>query len=264
MNCKIVLRNIRKEFKEYVTNAKLKSVVLGISGGIDSAIVAAIVKPVCENLKFKLIGVSLPSSSNKNEEVWRANEVMFNLCTEYKAICIDDFVNSFKTVLMPDVVTKEDKIAVGNIKARCRMITLYNIAFMNKGMVLGTDNLTEYNLGFWSLHGDVGDFSAIQYLWKTEVYALSQYIVDTELKDNPKSAKALQDCIDAVPTDGLGITNSDLDQIGVKTYAEVDNIFKDYLTDGSRKDSPVIQRHLRTEFKRSNPYCISRKRLFKE
>jgi len=262
MDSQLVLNNIRKEFKEYITKTKLKSVILGISGGMDSALVAAIVKPVCDDIGVKLIGISLPSASNKKLEVDRADMIMYHFCTESQTIKINDYVQTFRSNLLPTtLVSKEQKISFGNMKARTRMMILYHIAYENSGMVLGTDNLTELNLGFWTLHGDVGDYSMIQYLWKSEVYELSQWIVDNELLMRQEAAQALIRCIEAVPTDGLGITNSDLDQIGVKTYAEVDTIFKEYFAEGKHKDSPVIQRHLRTQFKRDNPHIITRETL---
>jgi NH3-dependent NAD+ synthetase len=82
-------------------------------------------------------------------------------------------------------------------------------------------------VGFWTLHGDVGDFGLIQNLWKTDVYDLSKWIQD---KSMGIQADALKACIEATPTDGLGITNSDLDQLGASTYNEVDKILKTWLT----------------------------------
>jgi NAD+ synthetase len=155
------------------------------------------------------------------------------------------------------------KIASGNVKARIRMILLYDIARRVDGMVLGTDNLTEYLLGFWTLHGDVGDYSPIQYLWKTEVYALSQHLIKECGEDR---SRVLLSCIEATPTDGLGITHSDLDQLGAGCYEEVDKILKAYLAGKLPKkmmDHPVIQRHLRSKFKRNNPFNISRATLLK-
>jgi len=93
-----------------------------------------------------------------------------------------------------------------------------------------TDNTTEYLLGFWSLHGDVGDYGMIQGLWKTEVYDMSEWLVNNELIGN--DAVALSSCINCQATDGLGISNTDLDQImpGWKGssrdgYKKVDEIF---------------------------------------
>jgi NH3-dependent NAD+ synthetase len=108
-------------------------------------------------------------------------------------------------------------------------------------------------LGFWTLHGDVGDYGLIQNLWKTEVYELALYIAKEELKDG--LACTLQACIDATPTDGNGVSSSDLEQIGVPTYKEADDILWNHIhaTNKFPKDHVVIQRHLRTEFKRNNP-----------
>ena len=127
------------------------------------------------------------------------------------------------------------KFRMGNIKARMRMIYLYNLAARTGGIVISNDNLTEFNLGFWTICGDVGDFAPIIGLWKTEVYQLAEYMV-TYL-DEYKSANLLS-CITANATDGLGISSTDLDQIlpdwrdrhqSTKGgYEEVDDIFKKY------------------------------------
>lgn len=117
-------------------------------------------------------------------------------------------------------------IANGNLQARCRMMYLYDIASRHKGLVMSTDNQTEYQLGFWTIHGDVGDFDPIQDLWKTEVYELAEWLVDFYFTDGDDASKAvaIRESMKLTPTDGLGISNSDLEQIGAKSYAEVDDI----------------------------------------
>ena len=162
-----------------------------------------------------------------------------------------------------DTDSYEEKIRRGNIKARVRMIYLFDLAHYENGMVLSTDNYTELLLGFWTLHGDVGNYGFIQHLWKTEVYGLAEFLVNRYRTENETAkADALQECIDAVPTDGLGITSSDFDQIGVTDYMTVDNILSDYLNGGEAyKDHPVIARHIRSEFKRNDPLNISRQTL---
>jgi NAD+ synthetase len=269
MNCKLVLNNMRNDFEEYLIKSGLKSVVLGVSGGIDCALVAAIAKPVCEKLKVRLIGVSLPTENNKIRENIRAVQIIKYHCMEECKSFIDDLCNvAYRFCNSIDKSrysggSFEDKIDFGNITARCRMILLYSVAYRERGMVLSTDNLTEYYLGFWTLHGDVGDYGMIQNLWKTEVYELSNWICKNELKNNVYQSESLRQCIEAVPTDGLGITESDLDQICAKTYAEVDIILAEYFSLGKHKDHPVIQRHLKSEFKRHNPLSISREDLFR-
>ena len=83
-------------------------------------------------------------------------------------------------------------------------------------------------------------------------------------ENNNKKADALKLCIDAVPTDGLGITTSDFDQIGVTEYETADMILIDYLKgDEAKKNHPTIERHVKSEFKRVDPKNIPRKVLFK-
>jgi NAD+ synthetase len=257
---------IRESVSDYLRNAKLNSLVLGVSGGIDSALVAAIVSPVCKTLDMKLIGMSLPSLSNKDDEVSRAEAVGKAYCDIFHTKVISDEI-LVKPLFELSPAYKNapgsshemrDKIRRGNIKARLRMILLYDLAQATNGLVLSTDNYTEYLLGFWTLHGDVGDLSPIQMYWKTEVYEMSQYIVDTELKGDKNKRQALQRCIDAVPTDGLGVTNSDLDQIGVPSYKEVDDILQVRCDSKEMRRNPVYQRYIKTSFKRNNPYNIPR------
>jgi NAD+ synthetase len=217
--------------------------------------------------KYKLIGRSITIETNTEGEINRGKLIGETFCTDFKEINLTELYHiTLKTIEedKPDFSTKENKIRYGNIKARLRMIYLYNLAQQHKGLVLSTDNYTELLEGYWTLHGDVGDLGMIQNLWKTEVYELAKYLVENELKTT-KEKQALQLCIDAVPTDGLGITNSDLEQLDAKDYNEVDFILKDYLLSGNKKweHHPVIQRHIRSEYKRNNPYNFPREILLK-
>jgi len=270
-----VTKNIRTNLIEYLTKYdSVESLVIGVSGGIDSALCIALAEPVCKRAGVRLIGRSLPILTNKKDECDRADAMGKAFDMDYKTrwywevdlakpfSAMHDFILTNETPCEED--SKEEKIRIGNIKARCRMIYLYNLAYATKGMVLSTDNLTEYNLGFWSLHADCGDYGMIQNLWKTEVYELASYLVAQFKADNEiDKAEALQRCIDATPTDGLGITSSDIEQLGVKNYAEADAILRKWCERYECDDPnhPVILRHLRTEFKRNNPYNIPRETL---
>jgi len=261
---KTTIEKIRKEIKTYIQNAKLKSLVMGVSGGIDSALCAALAKPVCDELNIPLITRSITILTNKPQEIARAKAVGEVFSHDFKEVDLSDGFNKLVSMVIEDSETadKDDfdyKIRIGNLKARTRMFYIYDLAGKNKGMVLSTDNYTELLLGFWTLHGDVGDYGMIQNLWKTEVYAMSRYLVENF--EDEKQKQALESCIDAVPTDGLGITNSDLDQIGASSYEEVDTILIEMLKNPNNpelKDNKVVLRKLRSEFKRNNPYNIPR------
>lgn len=278
-----IYKNIISEWKSYLyENPKIESMVIGMSGGIDSAIVASLARQVINkmNRKIKLIGYSLPLITNKEEETNRAVLMGNEMCDYFKHvnktseaiqfICSVDEESFFDGIYYEEKLSMADKIRIGNIKARIRMIFLYDKAQKNKGMVLSTDNYTEYLLGFWTLHGDVGDYGPIQQLWKTEVYGLAEWMVENIIVSN----QPLIECIHAKPTDGLGITDSDLDQIlpgwkgsYIDGYRKVDDTLIDYMDHNKKfeKDNPVIERHCNTHFKRINPVSIHRtKLLFKD
>jgi NAD+ synthetase len=262
MNQELLLKYLREETRKYIIANNIKSLVLGVSGGFDSAIVAAIVNPICEELNIPLIGMSLPSNTNKDEEIERANNIIKYFCKKIPfsmELDIHDMYANFVNLLSNEHL-EMNKIRKGNIKARIRMILLYDKAQETSGMVLSTDNYTEYLLGFWTLHGDVGDFGIIQNLYKTELYELAQHIVDNHTIDCNKK-KALQACIDATPTDGLGITESDMESIGLPTYKEIDERLQYYMDGGQEiENCPIYSRMIKTNYKRENPYNLAIKR----
>lgn len=268
----LMLNNIQSQLEKYITENGIKSLILGVSGGMDSALCAAIARPVCDKLKIPLIGRSIPISTNTSEERDRAEMVGKAFCTNFdEDYQLESIYDDFWGVIEQAGWNLEDSrepFRKGNLKARMRMILLYDLAQLHRGMVLSTDNLTEYLLGFWTLHGDVGDYGMIQRLWKTEVYDLGEYMT-TIL--SYKEASALRACIECHATDGLGITNTDLDQImpGWKGssrdgYEKVDKILFSYQVgvkefEGAPiEDHPVIKRHLASDFKRKNPFNVKR------
>lgn len=304
---------------EYVTENNLKAMVLGISGGIDSTVVAAICHEVSKKTGIPLIGRSLPIK-NKSDEFATSVHVGETFCDEFEVYrlersyraalfdaCADagdvNMANSYHLDELEEMPSRTP-IANGNLQARCRMMYLYDLASRHKGLVMSTDNQTEYQLGFWTIHGDVGDFDPIQDLWKTEVYGLANYLRDrykskalealhNDYKETCDKYRAMSYAVYSscklIPTDGLGISNSDLEQIGAKSYDEVDDIlsryipFKEYrqkhgeplhphdemaesdcwsqlcVRHGEDVVNKVWSRHLASEFKRKKaPIYISR------
>jgi NAD+ synthetase len=266
MNYKKAVENIRSILKTYVQNAQLQSLIIGQSGGIDSALCTVLAKPVCDELGIELISRSITIVTNKPEEYERANAIGKYFAHNHKYIDLSDAFYALEKMVMEDFENEDHtsfnyRLRLGNVKARTRMIYLYELASKYKGMVLSTDNYTELMLGFWTLHGDVGDYGMIQNLWKMEVYEMAKYLASE--MENSQAADALIACVSATPTDGLGITNSDLDQIGVSTYAEVDAILKQILRGeiAGLENNKVYQRHINSQFKRNNPYNIPREQI---
>ena len=190
---------------EYITDNHLNSLVLGISGGIDSTVVACLASVACKTAKIPLIGRSLPAHSNDPEELRAAILVGEAFCDDFKEVAIERIYAK----VADEIELNEGKmnlLQLGNIKARLRMIYLYNLASIHKGCVLDTDNRTEHELGFWTIHGDVGDLNCgLIYLWKTEVYELAEYLSKDAIGFSEKQKKALKESIKLIPTDGNGV-----------------------------------------------------------
>lgn len=229
---------------DYVKKYNLEALVLGISGGIDSTVCAAICYEVSRRIPVKIIGRSLPTINNKEDEITTADLVGNAFCYDYKEIDIQQIYNTVRIGINTAEISNKSyhPIANGNIQARLRMIYLYNLASIHKGIVIDTDNLTEHNLGYFTIHGDQGDVNPIGDLWKTQVFELANYIFyhyDAEARRinayyNPNNMfitklNALKKSISLKPTAGLGITNNDLEEIGAESYEQVDSILQEIL-----------------------------------
>lgn len=302
-----------KRTEDYICSNNLKCMVLGISGGIDSTVVAAICHEVSRRTGIPLIGRSLPTKFNKEGETTTADLVGKAFCNDYKEVnihglynrmlyfigetedsCLDLSGNTMYEII-GEFPKQQTLVANGNIQARLRMIYLYNLASIHKGLVMDTDNLTENNLGYFTIHGDVGDFNPIGGLWKTEIFKLAEWLFN-EYKNNDHTyltkAEAVWASLQLKPTAGLGITDSDLDEIGADSYEQVDSILQeilawkrfklkqgfyefshemtcdDFLEDQQILDTPyaiveaVAKRHFASEFKRKQlPIKIPRNEI---
>tara|TARA_Y100001937_G_C7109286_1_gene326714 strand:+ start:145 stop:1086 length:942 start_codon:yes stop_codon:yes gene_type:complete len=212
-NLDLLENKLVSDLENYKNKYQIENVVLGVSGGIDSAVSAALFK----NAGWNVTGVLLPILQNP-EETDRGQEVCDKLEIECVKVDLTSVYEKFISEMRDaDFLlfegldnSKEVRVRRGNIRARLRMNTLYNMAASKKGLVASTDNFSELAAGFWTLHGDVGDIAPIQSLTKSwEVPALAERL------------GVPQSVIDAVPTDGLGVANGDEDQFGF-SYLEFD------------------------------------------
>lgn len=210
--------------EEYLRASGLKLYVMGLSGGIDSSFLAALL----HSRRIPYLGFCLPIASNTPEEIERGTSVAHAYAMPPAGAVIEhkqDFTEVYRQIsaAFAAIYPGTTPVAEGNLKARTRMLFLYHVAQLHGGCVLSTDQLDELLTGFWTLHGDVGDVSPIQLIPKSTEYELARMLC-TRLAD----PAPLQAAIDAVPTDGLGISRSDLDQLEADSYAQVEDMFREY------------------------------------
>jgi NAD+ synthase len=196
--------------KEYALNARMDGFVIGISGGIDSAVTSSL----CAKTGLKVIGVNLPIRQSSHEFTLAKAHLSY-LSSRYPnskelEINLSDVFSQFENTMPSDC--KNNKLSMANSRSRIRMTTLYAVAQTNNCLVAGTGNKVEdFGIGFYTKYGDGGvDLSPIADLSKSQVWAVGKYL------------GILPEILDAKPTDGLwGDGRSDEDQIGA-TYPELE------------------------------------------
>ena len=207
-----VVDHIVNWLKDYATNAKINGFVIGVSGGIDSAVTSTL----CAKTGLNVMCVEMPIHQAKNQ-VTRALRHIDWLKSNYKNVSMTqvNLTPVFDSLIevLPKVNDENERfMSLANTRARLRMTTLYYFAALNNYLVAGTGNKVEdFGVGFYTKYGDGGvDLSPIADLLKTEVYEIANYL------------GVNQDIIDAPPTDGLwGDDRTDEDQIGA-TYPELE------------------------------------------
>ena len=154
--------------RDYVAKNKFRSVVLGLSGGIDSALVAAI---AVDALGAKCVnGVAMPSKYSSDHSVEDATAFAANTGIHFRTVEIEPMVQSF----MQSITLKA--VAAENIQARVRGTTLMGISNQEGHLVLATGNKSELAVGYSTLYGDaVGGFAPIKDIYKTDVWALATW-----------------------------------------------------------------------------------------
>lgn len=229
MNTHEIIDHIVRWLKTYLESSPLKGFVIGISGGIDSAVTSTL----CARTGKPVLALNMPIYQAK-DQITRSSDHIAWLEKNFdnvKGIHIelspifDQIRHSF-----PDSI--QDGLTMANTRSRLRMLTLYAFASHNKMMVAGTGNKVEdFGVGFFTKYGDGGvDISPIADLLKTQVYEIGRHLGVSE------------DILTAAPTDGLWEDDrTDESQIGA-SYEELEwamqhlkNPGKDPLTDRQKK-----------------------------
>ncbi|MFD2822076.1 NAD(+) synthase [Lacinutrix iliipiscaria] len=212
MQTEKVIDHIVNWLKDYASNANIKGFVIGISGGIDSAVTSTL----CAKTGLELLCLEMPIHQAESQ-VSRAVSHIHWLQNNFDTVSSTQvhLTKVFDSLVdaLPKVDNEEDRfMSLANTRARLRMTTLYYFAALNGYLVAGTGNKVEdFGVGFYTKYGDGGvDLSPIADLLKSEVYEIAKYL------------GVNQEIIDAAPTDGLwGDDRTDEDQIGA-SYPELE------------------------------------------
>jgi NAD+ synthase len=212
MDTKKVAEYIINWLKEYATSAKVNGFVLGVSGGIDSALTSTL----CAKTGLPTLCIEMPihqaeSQVSRAEEHIKQLKNRFSNVSEARVNLTSTF-EDFQNVLPEAEISTKLDVSLANTRARLRMTTLYYFAGLHGLLVAGTGNKVEdFGVGFYTKYGDGGvDLSPIADLMKSEVYDLAAYL------GVPSSIQEAQ------PTDGLfGDSRTDEDQIGA-SYDELE------------------------------------------
>jgi NAD+ synthase len=224
-----VIRNLRSQIRSYVGSRRA---IIGISGGIDSAVVSTLCTKALG--RWGVFGVLMPYGA---QDMRDASILASILRIDKKEVNIKEIVDGFDFLGL-------DKISKGNLMARVRMATLYTFSNQLEGMVIGTSNKSELELGYFTKYGDGGvDLEPIGDLYKTEVYEIAKVL------GIPKNI------LEKKPSAGLWEGQTDEDELGL-SYEQIDRVLKGELNGGEayervqrlRKDSEH-KRNLPATFK---------------
>ena len=237
------LLEIEKFLKEYLESSKLDSYVLGLSGGVDSSLVAAIARKAVG--KDRLYCYAIDVESNP-DDITDAIEVSKQLDVNLEVINLTDTYKSYLESLKGEGFTR---LTNSNLKVRMRMVALFAYAQEKKGLVLGTDNMDERYVGYFTKYGDgAADVLPIVHLTKAEVReAAKLYGLDEKLANRVATAGLFEGQTDETE---MGITYKDLDdyllgkKIAPEVKARIEHLHK--ISEHKRKPIPEPK-----EFKRS-------------
>jgi NAD+ synthase (glutamine-hydrolysing) len=207
--------------RDYVRKCGFSKVVIGLSGGIDSALTASIAVDALG--KENVTGIAMPSQYSSEHSIKDARELACKLGIRFEVIAIGDVFDGYRKALAPLFAGMREDVAEENIQSRIRGNIL--MAFSNKfgALVLTTGNKSEVGVGYCTLYGDmVGGLGVISDVPKTMVYDLSRYV-------NSLKPVIPQSTIDKPPSAELRPGQKDSDTL--PPYEVLDNILEDYVED---------------------------------
>lgn len=228
-----------------VRKTGIQKVVIGLSGGLDSAVVAVLAQRV---FKDDLLCVKMPSHYSSQSSLDDADELCRDFNLNNETASIEPMLKAYE-----DLNPNLNNLRKGNFSSRMRMSTLFDISARENALVLGTSNKSELMLGYGTLYGDLASaINPIGDLYKSEVFELAEYLnVSRSIIKKPPSADLWDGQSDE---DDLGYTYKQLDE-AMKLYVE-DRLSRDEIVktgiDANMLDM-IIERIFRNHFKRKMP-----------
>jgi len=215
-----IIDAISKWIRVQVEQAGAEGVIVGLSGGLDSAVVAALAK---RSLRDEVLGLILPCHSQKEDEE-DANIVASHLQLE---TCTIDLTSAYDSLIA--ILPSADKNTTANIKPRLRMISLYYFASLKNYLVAGTGNKSEISVGYFTKYGDGGtDFLPLGDLFKSQVIEIA------------KKLSLPEAIINKPPSAGLWPGQTDEGELKL-TYEKLDQAILDITSNHAKATPPDIR-----------------------
>ena len=213
-------QNIKEQLiyflKDEVSKIGMNKVVVGISGGLDSAIVSVLCK---EAFGDNMHGVFMPSHFSSDESIVDAKELCDKFNISYEVVEIAGMVKGYF-----DHIDDATPLRIGNLSARMRMSVLYDVSARDNSLVIGTSNKSEILLGYGTLFGDTAcAINPIGQLYKSDAFEFARYIGVTDA------------IIDKKPSADLWEGQSDEEDLGY-TYKTMDDVLKLLIDENKTKD----------------------------
>ncbi|MCS7120567.1 MAG: NAD+ synthase [Nitrososphaerota archaeon] len=249
------INKISDFIRKVIENSGSSGVVLGLSGGVDSALTAALCAHALgpENV----LGIMMPTAFTPIEDMKDAEEVASMLGINTERIDIDEILKAFVSAIKTDVRSESLKIPIANLRARIRMLILYFYANAYNYLVAGTGDRSETLIGYFTKYGDgAADFFPIRHLYKTQVRELARHVgIPKRIAMKPSSPQLYpgHKLSDELPLD---YDQLDLVLIGLfdlkltpERVSQMTNVPLSIVEE-------ILERHRRTEHKRKSPASL--------
>ena len=225
-NWKKIKQDLIIFLKDEVEKTGLKKVTVGLSGGLDSAVVAILCK---EAFGLNLNCVLMPSQFSSQSSIEHAIEVCEKFDIRYEIVSIEPLISAFIKNM------DNDKLRIGTFSARMRMSILYDISSREKSLVVGTSNKSEILLGYGTIFGDTAcAINPIGEIYKSDEFEFAEFL------DVPKSI------LSKAPSADLWEGQSDEEELG-HSYKEMDDLLK-LMIDENKSEEELISLGFEEEF----------------